>query len=301
MSGGGPLWEGLLTPHEGSSAPFLIAPDGGTTSYGAFLDRAARIAGALASLGLEPGDRLAAQISKCADAIALYAACVARGVVLLPLNTAYTPAELDYFVRDAGAAMLVCDPADVAALRPLAEGAGAKLETLGEGGAGTLPAMADGADPAPPVRREEGDLAAFLYTSGTTGRSKGAMLTQGNLLSNARTLASHWRFTERDVLLHALPIFHTHGLFVAINVTLAAGASMVLFPDFDAPAMVAAMPRATAMMGVPTFYTRLLAEPGLGRRRAACGSSSPAPRRSCRRRTRPGRPRPATASSSATA
>ena len=264
MSGGGPLWDGLLAPHEGSRAPFLIAPDGGVTSYGAFLDRAARIAGALVGMGLAPGDRLAAQVPKCADAVALYAACVARGVVLLPLNTAYTPAELDYFVRDAGAAALVCDPADEEGLRPLAEGAGVRLETLGPDGAGSLPAMADAAEPARAVPREEGDLAAFLYTSGTTGRSKGAMLTQANLLSNARTLAAHWRFGPEDVLLHALPIFHTHGLFVAINVTLAAGGAMVLFPRFDAPAMIEAMPRATAMMGVPTFYTRLLAEPGLG-------------------------------------
>ena len=264
MSAANPLWDGLFGAHEGSDAPFLIAPEGGATSYAAFLARARRLGGALAGMGLAPGDRLAAQVPKCADAVALYAACALRGVVLLPLNTAYTAAEIDYFVTDAGAAALICDPADADALRPLAEGAGARLETLGPGGAGTLPAMADAAEPAAPVPREEGDLAAFLYTSGTTGRSKGAMLTQGNLLSNARALAAHWRFGPQDVLLHALPIFHTHGLFVAINVTLAAGASMVLFPKLDPPAMVAAMPRASVMMGVPTFYTRLLAEPGLG-------------------------------------
>ena len=259
-----PLWDTLFARHAGSDAPLLISPKGEATSYAAFLDRAGRMAGALEAIGLAPGDRLAAQVPKCADAIVLYAACAARGVVLLPLNTAYTAAELDYFVRDAGAAALVCDPADAEALRPLAEGAGARLETLGPDGAGTLPKRADRAAPAAPAEREEGDLAAFLYTSGTTGRSKGAMLTQGNLLSNARTLAAHWRFTPQDVLLHALPIFHTHGLFVAINTVLASGAAMVLFPKLDPPAMIEAMPRATTMMGVPTFYTRLLAEPGLG-------------------------------------
>ncbi len=253
-----PLWERLFARHEGSDEPFLHLPDGTMTAYSAFLARSAQLAHVLAAQGLRPGDRLAMQVEKSADALALYAACVRAGIVFLPLNTGYTAVEVDYFVADSGAAILVGDPA-TDALPDIAERHGAAYMTLGPEG-GTLADAASGDAAFPTADRNGNDLAALLYTSGTTGRSKGAMLTQDNLLSNALVLKEHWRFTADDVLLHALPIFHTHGLFVATNVTLAAGGSMIFLPKFEADAVIAHLPRATSMMGVPTFYTRLLAD-----------------------------------------
>jgi len=254
-----PLYDQLFGRHLGQETPFLIAQDGAVLTHDAFLKLAARFAHVLADAGLVPGDRLAAQVSKSAEALALYAACVQAGVIFLPLNTAYTVEELSYFIENSGAACVVCDPAGAAGLSPVAERFGARLETLSGHGTGSF---IDSAQTKPDafetVPRSQDDLAAFLYTSGTTGRSKGAMLTQQNLLSNAETLVDYWRFTEADVLLHALPIFHTHGLFVATNVMLLAGGSMVFLPKLDLDAMIAFMPRATSMMGVPTFYTRLL-------------------------------------------
>ncbi len=261
-----PLYDALFGIHTGKTTPFLILPDGATWTHTDFLARAAQIAHVLTDAGLKPGDRLAAQIVKSPQALALYAACVQSGIVFLPLNTAYTVDELTYFIDNSGAAMVVCDDASTAALTPVAESFDARLETLNANGSGTL---ADRANDQPTefatVDRTADDLAAFLYTSGTTGRSKGAMLTQDNLLSNARTLVDVWRFTAQDVLLHALPIFHTHGLFVATNVTLIAGGTLQFLPKFDLDQVIDLLPRATAMMGVPTFYTRLLDDPRFDR------------------------------------
>ena len=163
-------------------------------------------------------------------------------------------------------ALFVCDPAQAGALTPVAHAAGARLETLDARGGGSLGEAADHQpDSFATVARDADDLAAFLYTSGTTGRSKGAMLTQGNLLSNAQVLTDHWRFTADDVLLHALPIFHTHGLFVATNIVALSGGSMIFLPGFDLDAMIDLMPQATTIMGVPTFYTRLLDDPRFDR------------------------------------
>jgi len=257
-----PLHDALFAPQAGRDAPFLALPDGGTVTHAAFCAQAARIAGALRAAGLAPGDRLAAQVPKSPAALALYAACVQAGVVFLPLNPAYTDAETRYFVEDAEARMLVCAPERADALAGLSPA----LRTLGADGSGTLTAAAEGLPArAAPVPRAPDDIAALLYTSGTTGRAKGAMLTHDNLLSNARALTALWRFTEADVLLHALPIFHTHGLFVATNVTLLAGGAMLFLPGFEVGAVLGALPRATAMMGVPTFYTRLLDDPRLTR------------------------------------
>ncbi|SNT11607.1 malonate--CoA ligase [Tropicimonas sediminicola] len=265
-----PLYDEFFGTHAGKSAPFLHLPSGDTLSYQAFLDMAARIANALVEIGLAPGDRVAAQVRKTPEALALYAACTRAGMVFLPLNTAYTVDELSYFVEDSGARLLVCDPESREGLAPLAERLGTALETLDGDGNGSLSDRAR-SQPAEfeTVPRDGEDLAAFLYTSGTTGRSKGAMLTQNNLLSNARTLVREWRFTSDDVLIHALPIFHTHGLFVATNVTLAAGGSMIFLPGFDRDRIFEMMPKATALMGVPTFYTRLLDDPRLNRELAA--------------------------------
>ena len=252
-----PLHDRLLAPHEGSERPFLHHA-GGALTHAAFLAEAEALAGRLAALGLRPGDRVAAQVAKSPHALALYAASLRAGLVFLPLNPAYTRSEVEYFVSDAEAALLVCDPASAEALAPVAP----RLHTLGAEGEGSLAALPTG--PAPVAERGPDDLAAILYTSGTTGRPKGAMLSQTNLLSNAEALAELWRFTPDDLLIHALPIFHTHGLFVAVNVSLAAGGAMALLPRFDADEVIAWMGRgATALMGVPTFYGRLLDAPGL--------------------------------------
>ena len=256
-----PLYDTLFGAHAGKSDVFLHLPSGETLGYDAFLAQAAQMAHAITSLGLVPGDRVAAQVEKSPQALALYAACVQAGLIFLPLNTAYTPDELEYFVENSEAALLVCDPGKHDRLSAIAARLGARIETMGPDGQGSLTRRAADQPAAfATVDRDAQDLAAFLYTSGTTGRSKGAMLSQKNLLSNAQTLKEHWRFTSRDVLLHALPIFHTHGLFVATNITLLAGGAMIFLPKFDMEVVLENLPQATAMMGVPTFYTRLLGE-----------------------------------------
>jgi malonyl-CoA/methylmalonyl-CoA synthetase len=257
-----PLYDALFGGHLGREAAFLRLADGSVMSYAGFLGLAARLAHAVTGLGLVAGDRVAVQAEKSPEMLALYAACVQAGLVFLPLNTGYTTQELRYFIEDSGAKLLVCDPAKRAALAPLAAAQGARLETLDALGQGSLRDLAAGqAEVFATVARRGEDLAALLYTSGTTGRSKGAMLSQNNLLSNAQTLVQAWRFTAEDVLLHALPIFHTHGLFVATNVTLLAGSSMIFLPRFDLGAVLKHLPQASVLMGVPTFYTRLLEAP----------------------------------------
>ncbi|WP_420730436.1 malonate--CoA ligase [Hwanghaeella sp. 1Z406] len=255
------LYDALFLPHRDRDAPFLTLADGRLETFRDFLDRSARIAHVITQLGVAPGDRLAVQVAKSPEALSVYVACVQAGVIFLPLNTAYTASEVDYFVGDATPKILVCDQKAQPALEPVAKAHGARLMTLNADGSGSL---MEAADKAPAnfqtCARGRDDLAAFLYTSGTTGRSKGAMLTQDNLLSNARALTDYWQFTGADVLLHALPIFHTHGLFVASNICFLAGASMIFLPSFKADQMIAFLPHATTMMGVPTFYTRLLDE-----------------------------------------
>ena len=254
----------------GSTADFsaiaIEAEHGERLSYADLNAQSARMANALFALGLRPGDRLAAQIDKSTDAIILYLATVRAGGVFLPLNTAYTPAEMAYFIGDAEPAIFVCDPARRDVLEPIAAAAGAALVTLDADGGGSLAeAAAASSAEFETVARAADDLAALLYTSGTTGRSKGAMLTHGNLVSNARTLRDAWHYGPTDILIHALPIFHTHGLFVATNVTLLSGASMILLRKFDPARIIGLMARSTVLMGVPTFYVRLLDEPGLTR------------------------------------
>jgi len=245
---------------------FLESPGGEHMTYADVLTASADFAAALVALGVEPGDRVAAQVEKSPQALMLYLGAVRAGAVFLPLNTAYTTAEIDYFLGDAEPKVFVCDPGKRDALAATnAKAKVAALETLGPDGRGTMAERASAehgqfAD----VARDPQDLAAILYTSGTTGRSKGAMLTHDNLASNAEVLVESWRFNASDVLLHALPIYHTHGLFVASNVILFSGASMIFMARFDADEMMRQMPRATAMMGVPTFFTRLLQHEGLG-------------------------------------
>lgn len=256
------LYDALFASHQGSSRPFLYLPGGRILTYDRFLRLSARIAHVIRDHGALPGERVVAQVQKSAEALALYAACIQAGVIFVPLNTAYTPNEVEYFIGNAEPRLVVCDDAARAALAPFADGIGAGLLTLNGDGSGTLATEAEGrAERFDTVSRSGEDLAALLYTSGTTGRSKGAMLTHDNLLSNARALTEAWRFTADDVLLHALPIFHTHGLFVAGNVMLLAGGSMIFLPSFRTDEVIGWLPKATSMMGVPTFYTRLLDDP----------------------------------------
>ncbi|WEX73949.1 malonyl-CoA synthase [Sinorhizobium numidicum] len=251
-------------------APFIRASGGRIWTYQDALDLSSRLASAMDTLGIRPGDRVAVQVDKSAEALILYLACIRSGAVYLPLNTAYTLAELDYFVGDAEPRLFVVSSPAREGVEKIAKAHGAIVETLDTDGTGSLLDLArDEAADFVDASRSADDLAAILYTSGTTGRSKGAMLTHGNLLSNATTLRDYWRVAAADRLIHALPIFHTHGLFVATNVTLLAGASMFLLPKFDPDEVLSLMRHATLLMGVPTFYVRLLQSPRLDRQAVA--------------------------------
>jgi malonyl-CoA/methylmalonyl-CoA synthetase len=233
------------------SAPCLTLPDNSSYRYGDMDEWSAAMASTLAGLGARPGDRVVVQVQKSPASVALYLACLRGGFILVPLNTAYTAAELEYFITDATASVVVCDPHrrdEIDALAP----AGTVIITLADLGSGT------------PVNsaiypRQHTDLAAIVYTSGTTGRSKGAMLSHGNLASNALTLQQLWGFRPGDVLLHALPVFHVHGLFVALNTAMLNASNIIFLEKFSTEEVLANLPGATVMMGVPTFYTRLLA------------------------------------------
>lgn len=230
------------------------------------LDRAsAMIANLFAALDLEEGARIAVQVEKSVEALMLYLATLRAGYVFLPLNTAYRGAEIEYFIGNAEPAVVVCSSANADWVGPIALAAGTRhVFTLNDDRTGTLLDVAvQCSDRHTVAQRSEDDLAAILYTSGTTGRSKGAMLTHRNLLSNAEVLKDYWGWIEGDVLIHALPIFHVHGLFVAIHGALLNGSKMIWMNKFDPKRVVARLPEATVFMGVPTLYVRMLAEPGL--------------------------------------
>jgi malonyl-CoA/methylmalonyl-CoA synthetase len=230
------------------------------------LDRAtAMLANLLQSLGLPVGARIAVQVDKSVEALLLYLATLRAGYVFLPLNAAYQRAEVAYFVGDAEPAMVVCAPKNFGWVSKIAFTAGTQyVFTLGDDRTGSLlERAAHHADQHTVAQRHADDLAAILYTSGTTGLSKGAMLSHGNLLSNARVLKDYWGWQPHDVLLHVLPIFHVHGLFVAVHGALLNGSKMLWMAKFEPQQVVQKLPQATVFMGVPTLYVRLLAEPGL--------------------------------------
>ena len=247
---------------EDAEQPCLLIPNGRVIHYDELDAESARIAHALVNAGCKPGDRVAVQVEKCWQALALYLACLRAGLVYLPLNTGYQKSELRYYFADAEPTVIIChtnNAESAGALRPTAT-----VLTL-DGDCGTLldrakqhPGAFDTA-----VSKAD-DLAAILYTSGTTGRAKGAMLTHRNLASNALTLVGEWGFTRGDVLLHALPIYHVHGLFVACHCVLLSGSRMLWLPKFDTVEVKGSLPHATVMMGVPTFYARLLADASFG-------------------------------------
>lgn len=256
-----PLYDAILGIHENNQSDLITNPLNNTAvSYSSFIALTAQCANAITDAGLLPGDRLVAQVGKSVAALALYLGCVRAGVVYLPLNNAYTANEVEYFLVDSGAKLLICDPQSQANLADVAGKNNTTLMTQSVSGeTGTFTErVTNASEQFETANRDPEDIAALLYTSGTTGRSKGAMLTHNNLLSNAQVLLQLWQFTKKDILLHALPVFHTHGLFVATNIILLAGAKMIFEPKFDMDRMIDQLPHATAMMGVPTFYTRLL-------------------------------------------
>ena len=252
-----------------ASRPALELATGETCTY-ADLDReVARCAATLDDLALRRGDRVAVQIEKSPQSLFLYLACLRAGLVYLPLNTAYRLAEVSYFLSDAEPALIVCSPSNEAGMQKLVKDAAlrASVLTLDDAGSGSLAeAVASARADFSTAVVEPDELAVIVYTSGTTGRSKGAMLSHRNLSSNARVLIDYWRFTRDDVLLHTLPIFHVHGLFVANHCALLSGARVLWRGRFDVKAALQDLPHATVMMGVPTYYTRLLADPVFGRR-----------------------------------
>lgn len=254
-----PLFDSLLRPHIASDAIFAELPNGSALTYDNLLTGVFRAAGALRALGLVKGDRLALQVEKSTFALEIYGACLMTGVIFLPLNTAYTSDEIEYFLQDAEAAAFICDPTREAEFKSLLQRSKTALMTLSQDGRGSFAELTQSATPVEtPESCAPDDIAAFLYTSGTTGRSKGAMLTHQNLLSNARVLVQQWEISRQDRLLHALPIFHAHGLFVAINTTWLTGSSLIFLHTFKMDDVLSVLPEATTMMGVPTFYTRLL-------------------------------------------
>ena len=242
----------------GAEQPLLAIPNGPVVHYDDIAALSAQIAHALVAAGCRKGDRVAVQTAKHWQVVALYLACLRAGLVYLPLNTGYQRSELDYFFGDAEPRVIVCGPEHLGLIATLARGA--TVLTLDTNGGELIDRAANCPATFATVESAPDDLAAILYTSGTTGRSKGAMLTHRNLASNALALVDAWSFTRGDVLLHALPVYHVHGLFVAIHCVLLSGSHMLWLPKFDAMEIVGLLPRATVMMGVPTFYSRLVSE-----------------------------------------
>ena len=247
-----------FTRHADKSA--LVLVDQSTISYADLERESARLACYLSDLGIKVGDRVSVQVSKSPQALYLYLACLRAGFVFHPLNTGYKEAELDYFLSNAEPAIVICDQQDKPLMAKLCSNNNiADLLTLNADGSGSLTANAQKAEAEfAVVAREDNDLAALLYSSGTTGVPKGIMLSHHNLRSNAECLVEAWGFTNDDVLLHALPIFHVHGLFVALGCVFLSGASMHWLKDFNAQQVIDNLPACTVMMGVPTYYTRLL-------------------------------------------
>ncbi len=240
----------------------LIESEGRIWNYGEIERLAGRLAARLAELGVKPGERVLVQTDKSVETLVLYFAAIRAGAIYLPLNIDYTEAELEYFASDATPVLAVCR-----------QGSNALFERIGKGAVTvrTLEALFEALpeDQLPPVQRQPDDIAAILYTSGTTGKPKGAMLTNANLASNGETLITLWRFTPEDKLIHALPIFHVHGLFVAVHCVVFSGASMVFLAKFDSGTVIGLMPGSTVLMGVPTFYIRLLGNDRFTREAAA--------------------------------
>lgn len=229
---------------------FLQQEDGACLTYGEMDQLSARMGTVLKNHNITKGCRVLVQVEKSIDAVCLYLACLRIGAVYLPVNVAYTPKEVAYFIKDARPALLALAPKDTG------------THTIPDCTLDHLVREAGQCEPLNSITHMAADdMAAILYTSGTTGRSKGAMLSHGNLASNALTLTEIWQWQPDDILLHALPIFHVHGLFVALHCALLGGSTVWFLPRLDVDALIRLIPRSTVLMGVPTFYTRLLDHP----------------------------------------
>ncbi len=240
----------------------LDCDDGTRLKFSDLMELTARISTFLRMQDLQQGERLVVQVEKSAFAVALYLACIRTGIIYIPLNTGYTAAEVSYFLGDAKPALFICDPDKRDSLREVAEEYGALVLTLSQQGQRSLPDSIAGLIPDQEIAEvSDDDIAVILYTSGTTGRSKGAMLSHKNLASNALHLVDIWGWTDKDVLIHALPIYHVHGLFVALHCALLSVSTMRFMAAFNADKIVAALSNSTVLMGVPTFYTRLVKHP----------------------------------------
>lgn len=253
------LYTEMIGKHLSNDRAFLKFQDGSVMSYRAFGDLCGRVSNAFHTSNLGPGDCVAVQAEKSPMVLAIYTACVQSGLVFLPLNTAYTPSEVEFFLKDSGARLFLCKPQWYDTYRGALGTSKLQIDSLSSNGSGTFAdKVKRQSRDAPVVARHENNLAVILYTSGTTGRSKGAMLTHKNLLSNAKTLVEVWQISENDILLHALPIFHIHGLFVAVNTLMIAGGCIEFLPRFDLDQVFPTLSRSTMFMGVPTFYNRML-------------------------------------------
>jgi len=276
----GGLWAAIATRLRQAGDRTIIDQDGRALSGQALLQQVQQHANALHALGVRHGDRIAVHAEKSVAQCLLYLATLQLGAVYVPLNTGYVATELGYFLNDAKPTLLICGGNQASVLTPLAEAIGARLHTLDADGGGSWSAFtAQTHASATSAQVTQSDLAALIYTSGTTGRPKGAMITHGNLTSNAQALIHAWQITSADVLLHALPLYHIHGLFVALNTLLLAGGRIQLLSAFDSARVVQDLTHATLFMGVPTYYTRLLTEPHLSKETArhirlfVCGSA----------------------------
>ncbi len=246
-------------------AIFIRSDDGREFTYEDYWSLSGHIANALATQFVKAGDRVAVQVGKSVEALAIFLACARLGAIFLPLNPTYTTTEVEYFISDAEPSLIICEPSK---FETLSKSANAVLTLDARGGGSLVELLQSQPDAFADAMTDWDDAIALLYTSGTTGKSKGALLTHGNLASNALTLIEAWGFSPDDVLIHALPIYHTHGLFTATNTVLLSGGSLLFRRKFEVDDVIALFPQATSLMGVPTFYTRLLGHSGLRRESA---------------------------------
>ena len=271
-----------LYGHRTSRDPAFVIPGGPSFSTGEVLTAIDNAAGALTVCGVKPGDRVSVRVGKCVEAVFLAHACFKAGAILHPMNTAYTPREVEALLADARPSLFVCDPAEMETFGAAGARHGFRLEGL-RGDKGSFAELTRASEPGPDAVELPDDApAALLYTSGTTGRPKGALITHGNLAASAKALVDVWRLGPADILLHALPAYHAHGLLTAINVMLKAGGAICFLPGFEAEGVLRELPRCSVMMGVPTHYGRLLKEAGLAEAarhpfRLAISGSAPLP------------------------
>ena len=260
------LYTHLIQPNVNNKKTFLLLDDGTEISYKDFISLASKISHKLTKLGLKVGDHILVKSSKSKETLSLYLASILTGSVFFPLNSNYTLNETIYFIEDSKPSFLVCESSEIENIKPICDDIGCKILSLNANGEGEVTNDLENLDSFfKPNTRENDDLAALLYTSGTTGKPKGAMLTQQNLVSNARQLISLWNMNSNDTLIHSLPIYHTHGLFVAINTSMMSGTTIRFIKNFNIDSVIEAFNYSTLMMGVPTFYTRLLKDKRLNK------------------------------------